>query len=66
MPSLNPVLLSEARILAAYIIFIGSHIVFAPGKFPWMKIERPGAPWHRRYRLEVCVHTSSTPEATSG
>jgi len=43
MPSLNPVLLSDARILAAYIIFIGSYIVFALGKFPWMKIDRPGA-----------------------
>ncbi len=43
MPSLNPVLLSDARILAAYIIFLGSYIVFALGKFPWMKIDRPGA-----------------------
>jgi Na+/H+ antiporter NhaD/arsenite permease-like protein len=36
-------LLSDAWILAAYIIFIGSYIVFALGKFPWMKIDRPGA-----------------------
>jgi Na+/H+ antiporter NhaD/arsenite permease-like protein len=43
MPSLNPVLLSDARILAAYIIFLGSYIVFALGKFPGMKIDRPGA-----------------------
>src|SRR5207249_3395211 len=43
MPSLKPVLLSDARIPAAYIIFIGSYIVFALGKFPWMKIDRPGA-----------------------
>ncbi|HYT77472.1 MAG TPA: SLC13 family permease [Vicinamibacterales bacterium] len=43
MPSLSPVLLSDARILAAYIIFIGSYVVFALGKFPWMKIDRPGA-----------------------
>jgi Na+/H+ antiporter NhaD/arsenite permease-like protein len=43
MPSLNPVLLSDARILAAYLIFIGSYVVFALGKFPWMKIDRPGA-----------------------
>ncbi len=43
MPSLNPVLLSDARILAAYIIFIGSYVVFALGKFPGMKIDRPGA-----------------------
>src|SRR5438876_8682877 len=43
MPSLNPVLLSDARIPAAYIIFFGSYFVFALGKFPWMKIDRPGA-----------------------
>jgi Na+/H+ antiporter NhaD/arsenite permease-like protein len=43
MPALNPVLLSDARILAAYIIFIGSYVVFALGKFPGMKIDRPGA-----------------------
>jgi hypothetical protein len=29
-------LLSEARVLAAYLIFFGSYIVFALGKFPWM------------------------------
>jgi len=37
------VLLSEARVLAAYLIFFGSYFVFALGKFPWMKIDRPGA-----------------------
>jgi di/tricarboxylate transporter len=37
------VLLSEARILAAYLIFLSSYFVFALGKFPWMKIDRPGA-----------------------
>jgi Na+/H+ antiporter NhaD/arsenite permease-like protein len=40
---LDPLLLSEARILAAYLIFFGSYFVFALGKFPWMKIDRPGA-----------------------
>jgi Na+/H+ antiporter NhaD/arsenite permease-like protein len=35
--------LSHARILAAYLIFAGSYFVFALGKFPWMKIDRPGA-----------------------
>jgi hypothetical protein len=34
-------LLSDARILAAYLIFVGSDVVFAPGKFPGMKIDRP-------------------------
>jgi Na+/H+ antiporter NhaD/arsenite permease-like protein len=43
MPQIDPVLLSDARILAAYAIFAGSYFVFALGKFPWMKIDRPGA-----------------------
>ncbi len=43
MPHLDPVLLSDARIVAAYAIFIGSYFVFALGKFPGMKIDRPGA-----------------------
>src|SRR5215510_7323754 len=43
MPPIDQVLLSDARILAAYLIFLGSYFVFALGKFPWMKIDRPGA-----------------------
>src|SRR5262249_45833778 len=43
MPHLAPVLLSHARGVAAYAIFIGSYFVFALGKFPGMKIDRPGA-----------------------
>ena len=43
MPSVDPVLLSDARILAAYLIFLGSYIVFAVGTFPGLKIDRPGA-----------------------
>jgi Na+/H+ antiporter NhaD/arsenite permease-like protein len=43
MPLLSPGLLSDARVLAAYLIFFGSYFVFALGKFPWMKIDRPGA-----------------------
>ena len=35
--------LSDARILAGYLIFFGSYIVFALGKFPGLKIDRPGA-----------------------
>jgi Na+/H+ antiporter NhaD/arsenite permease-like protein len=42
MPDISPVL-SDARIVAAYAIFAGSYFVFALGKFPWMKIDRPGA-----------------------
>src|SRR5439155_2186018 len=43
MLPISPALLSDARILAAYLIFAGSYVVFAIGKFPWMKIDRPGA-----------------------
>ena len=43
MPTVSPLLLSDARVLAAYLIFFGSYVVFALGKFPWMKIDRPGA-----------------------
>jgi Na+/H+ antiporter NhaD/arsenite permease-like protein len=43
MPDVNPALLSEARVFVAYLIFFGSYIVFAIGKFPGMKIDRPGA-----------------------
>jgi len=35
--------LSEARVLAAYVIFLASYLVFALGKFPGAKIDRPGA-----------------------
>jgi Na+/H+ antiporter NhaD/arsenite permease-like protein len=41
--SIDAALLSEARTLAAYLVFFGSYFVFALGKFPWMKIDRPGA-----------------------
>lgn len=43
MRSLELGLLSDARIIAAYLIFFGSYFVFALGKFPWMRIDRPGA-----------------------
>jgi len=43
MHTVSPALLSDARILAAYLIFFGSYFVFALGKFPGMKIDRPGA-----------------------
>ncbi len=35
--------LSEAQVLAGYAIFAASYFVFAAGKFPGMKIDRPGA-----------------------
>ena len=40
---LSPATLSEFARLAAYIIFLCSYLVFALGKFPGMKIDRPGA-----------------------
>src|SRR5437016_1779438 len=43
MHVLSPAALSDARILAAYIIFLASYLVFALGKFPGLKIDRPGA-----------------------
>src|SRR5262249_42363375 len=35
--------LAGLELLAAYAIFLGSYLVFAIGKFPGMKIDRPGA-----------------------
>ena len=43
MSPFDPEVLPDARILAAYLIFTGSYIVFALGKFPGMRIDRPGA-----------------------
>jgi len=40
---LSPAALSDARIAAAYAIFACSYLVFALGKFPGTKIDRPGA-----------------------
>jgi len=35
--------LADRELVAAYAIFVGSYLVFAIGKFPGMKIDRPGA-----------------------
>src|ERR1035438_1015045 len=35
--------LTDSALIAAYIIFIASYLVFALGKFPGLKIDRPGA-----------------------
>jgi Na+/H+ antiporter NhaD/arsenite permease-like protein len=40
---LDPTILSDARSVAAYVIFFASYFVFALGKFPGLKIDRPGA-----------------------
>lgn len=40
---ISPVALSDARLAAAYLIFLASYLVFALGKFPGLKIDRPGA-----------------------
>ena len=43
MTSFDPAALSDVRILAAYVIFLASYVVFALGKFPGLKIDRTGA-----------------------
>jgi Na+/H+ antiporter NhaD/arsenite permease-like protein len=43
MSHLPSAVLPEIRIFAAYAVFLGSYLVFAIGKFPGMKIDRPGA-----------------------
>jgi len=43
MQVLNAHELSEARIATGVAVFIGSYVVFALGKFPGTKIDRPGA-----------------------
>ncbi|HZT70917.1 MAG TPA: anion transporter [Terriglobia bacterium] len=43
MTHLPPAVLPDIRIFAAYAVFLGSYLVFAIGKFPGMKIDRPGA-----------------------
>src|ERR1700756_374463 len=43
MLSNSPTVLPDANIIAAYIIFGASYLVFAIGKFPGLKIDRPGA-----------------------
>ena len=40
---LNPTILSDARSVAAWAIFFCSYFVFALGKFPGLKVDRPGA-----------------------
>src|SRR5262250_3242558 len=40
---LSPTILSDARGIAAWIVFLCSYFVFALGKFPGLKIDRPGA-----------------------
>ena len=40
---LSPTILSDARGIAAWIVFFCSYFVFALGKFPGLKIDRPGA-----------------------
>ena len=43
MSHLSPAVIPHFKIVAAYAIFLGSYVVFAIGKFPGMKIDRPGA-----------------------
>ena len=43
MHQIHAVAISHGPIIAAYIIFVASYVVFALGKFPGLKIDRPGA-----------------------
>jgi Na+/H+ antiporter NhaD/arsenite permease-like protein len=43
MPSVPSAVFSDAQQLAAYVIFLASYLVFAIGKFPGLKIDRPAA-----------------------
>jgi Na+/H+ antiporter NhaD/arsenite permease-like protein len=43
MSAFSSAALSDARVLAAYTIFLVSYVVFALGKFPGLKIDRTGA-----------------------
>jgi Na+/H+ antiporter NhaD/arsenite permease-like protein len=43
MGAINPAALSDVRMIAAYVIFLASYLVFALGKFPGLKIDRTGA-----------------------
>ncbi len=40
---ISPAVLTDAQLIAAYVIFAASYLVFAIGKFPGLKIDRPGA-----------------------
>jgi len=39
----SPITVSNVSHIAAYVIFLASYLVFALGKFPGLKIDRPGA-----------------------
>jgi Na+/H+ antiporter NhaD/arsenite permease-like protein len=43
LPDPPPQPFSDPQIFAAYAVFLASYLVFALGKFPGMKIDRPGA-----------------------
>src|SRR5271157_2784723 len=43
MNALRPIPLPDVILIAAHTIFIASYFVFALGKFPGLKIDRPGA-----------------------
>jgi Na+/H+ antiporter NhaD/arsenite permease-like protein len=43
MAEFRAIALPDTALIAAYVIFIASYLVFALGKFPGFKIDRPGA-----------------------
>ncbi|HTZ97027.1 MAG TPA: SLC13 family permease [Terriglobales bacterium] len=40
---ISAAVLTDAQLAAAYVIFLASYLVFAIGKFPGLKVDRPGA-----------------------
>src|SRR5512146_1120704 len=42
LPAPSSAAVSEAQLAAGFLIFFASYLVFAIGKFPGMKIDRPG------------------------
>jgi Na+/H+ antiporter NhaD/arsenite permease-like protein len=40
---LPPTVVTDAQFIVAYVVFIGSYLVFALGRFPGLKIDRTGA-----------------------
>ncbi len=43
MPLIPSTVVPDAQVAAAYAVFLASYLVFAIGKFPGLKIDRPGA-----------------------
>ena len=73
--SIRAIPLPDVNLIAAYSIFIASYFVFALGKFPGLKIDRPGRGDYRRRghggiphrarRAKPCISSTSPPSSCS-